>query len=83
MRFHFHESVLRAVEAAGCFIVKMPPYSPDLNPIEECWSKLKHFVRTLKPRTQAALMEAVDPAESMLIPSDFRGWVRHAGYPLP
>ena len=83
VRFHFHESVRRAVEAAGCIIVKMPPYSPDLNPIEECWSKLKHFVRTLKPRSQVELMEAIDSAESMLKPSDFRGWVRHAGYQLP
>lgn len=83
IRFHYNDAVRDAVAAAGCVIMKMPPYSPDLNPIEECWSKLKHFVRKLKPRTQAELLEALDAAADTLVESDFRGWVTHAGYRLP
>lgn len=82
IKFHYGEAVKAAVAAAGCFIVKMPPYSPDLNPIEECWSKLKHFVRKAKARTQRALLEALDAATNTLVESDFRGWVTHAGYRL-
>lgn len=80
VKFHHSAAVREAVEAAGCVIVKMPPYSPDLNPIEECWSKLKHFVRRAKARTQEALYAALDMAADTLVPSDFAGWVRHAGY---
>lgn len=82
IKFHYGDAVKAAVAAAGCFIVKMPPYSPDLNPIEECWSKLKHFVRRAKARTQADLLIALDAAVERLVESDFRGWVGHAGYRL-
>ncbi len=81
VKFHFNAAVLAAVEKAGCAVLKMPPYSPDLNPIEECWSKLKHLVRKTKARTQAALVSAVEKAREQLQPSDFGGWVTHAGYP--
>ncbi len=82
VKFHFNEAVLAAVKAAGCTVLKMPPYSPDLNPIEECWSKLKQLVRRAKARTQAALVSAMDQARKQLRPEDFRGWARHAGYPI-
>jgi transposase len=83
VKFHYNQEVLAAVEAAGCSVLKMPPYSPDLNPIEECWSKLKHFVRKAKARTQGALHSAVAAAREQLRPPDFVGWVGHAGYPVP
>jgi transposase len=78
--FHHSIEVRAAVEAAGCRLVKMPPYSPDLNPIEECWSKLKYLVRRAKARTQEALASALETAVTLLSPSDFDGWTRHAGY---
>jgi len=83
IRFHFNVAVVAAVKAAGCTLLKMPPYSPDLNPIEECWSKLKQSVRRLKARTQAALDSAIEAARAQLQPADFTGWIRHAGYPTP
>lgn len=78
--FHLSAAVRMAVEAAGCRLLKMPPYSPDLNPIEECWSKLKYLVRRAKARTQEALTSALEDAVTLLAPSDFDGWTRHAGY---
>jgi len=82
VKFHFNPYVLAAVAAAGCLLLKMPPYSPDLNPIEECWSKLKHFIRAAKARTQDELDAAISDAEYLLNTSDFVGWIRHAGYPV-
>jgi transposase len=82
VKFHFNAAVLASVEAAGCTLLKMPPYSPDLNPIEECWSKLKHFVRAAKARTQEALDSAIRSATDMLETPDFIGWIGHAGYPV-
>ena len=82
VKFHYNKDVLAAVAAAGCSVLKMPPYSPDLNPIEECWSKLKHFVRAAKARTQDALDDAIVDAIDRLADADFIGWIAHAGYAL-
>lgn len=82
VKFHFNAGVLAAVAAAGCFLLKMPAYSPDLNPIEECWSKLKHFIKAAKARTQRELDAAISDAEYHLTTTDFGGWIGHAGYPV-
>jgi len=82
IKFHFNADVVAAVKAAGCTLLKMPPYSPDLNPIEECWSKLKHILRKIKARTQTKLIDAIDSAKIQLQATDFIGWIRHAGYPI-
>ena len=83
IRFHHRADVRAAVEGAGHRILKMPPYSPDLNPIEECWSKVKHFVRLLKPRTLEALRAALADAAQRVSCHDIRGWFVHAGYSAP
>jgi transposase len=80
VRFHHMEKVRTAVEEAGCVLLKLPPYSPDLNPIEECWSKLKHLIQRAKARTTEALISATEAAIAALRPSDFAGWIEHAGY---
>lgn len=80
VKFHSNAAVLAAVAAAGCRVLKMPPYSPDLNPIEECWSKLKQFVRAAKARTQGALEVSLQMGAEMIETSDLIGWIGHAGY---
>jgi transposase len=68
------------VEAAGARVVFLPPYSPDMNPIEKAWSKVKTILRGYAPRTWDQLLEAVCAALSALTKSDIAGWFRHCGY---
>ncbi len=82
VKFHSNAAVLAAVKAAGCTVLKMPPYSPDLNPIEECWSKVKHFMRKAKARTRTALGVALAAATEQVRATDCLGWIAHAGYPV-
>lgn len=80
VRFHGGAAIREAVETAGCMLIKFPPYSPDLTPIEECWSKVKHLMRRAKARTHEALRSAMDTAIAAVTPVDISGWVEHAGY---
>src|SRR5579875_3904291 len=56
-------------------------YSPEFNPIELCWSKLKTPLRTAAPRSIAAIEEQIGPALDTITPQDAKGWFRHCGYP--
>ena len=67
------------IEGAGAHLVFTPPYSPEFNPIEECWSKVKAVLKTLAARTRKTLDEAVSYALSCVTPLDAAGWFRHAG----
>ena len=60
----------------------LPPYSPDLNPIELAWSKLKEFLRSAKARTRAALDDAIAAGTGEISRKDSRNWIRHCGYPI-
>jgi transposase len=71
-----------AVEARGARIVFLPPYSPDLNPMERCWSKIKTALRAAKARTREALEEAIKQAITMVTESDARAWFKHCSYVL-
>jgi len=68
------------VDARGAGVVFLPAYSPDLNPIAPCWSKVKARLRALKPRTPAALLEALVDAFATVTGHDMRGWFQHCGY---
>jgi transposase len=68
--------------AAGFSLLPLPRYSPDLSPIELCWSKLKTPLRTAEPRSIAAIEEHIVPALDTITPQDAKGWFRHCGYPL-
>ena len=68
------------VDARGAGVVFLPPYSPDLNPIEHCWSKVKARLRALKPRTSEDLLAALVDAFATVTGLDIRGWFRHCGY---
>jgi transposase len=70
------------IEAAGAILLYLPPYSPDLNPIEKAWSKLKQFLRTAKARTTEALDQAIADALTTITPADIAAWFRHCGYGL-
>ncbi len=77
---HKLEEIEDAIEAAGAWVLFLPTYSPDLNPIENCWSKVKARLRSLKPRTLPDLLDALVTAFSSITPCDILGWVRHCGY---
>lgn len=80
-----HGAELRAmIEAHGCQLVFLPPYSPDFNPMEEAFSKLKTFLRRAGARTTAALDAAIGAGLATITATDAAGWFAHAGYtPLP
>ena len=77
---HRTHRVRELVEARGADLLFLPPYSPDLNPIEEAFSKVKGIVRKAGARTRGALDEAVGAALSTVTPEDAAGWFRHCGY---
>ena len=80
VRFHHRESIREMIEAAGARALFLPAYSPEFNPIEECWSKLKAWIRKRAPRTVEALQDAITEAIHQVTRSDSKGWFRHAGY---
>ena len=77
---HKAAAVREALEAAGIAYRYLPAYSPDRNPIEQAWSKLKTRLRARAARSREALENAIPDALGTITPSDARGWFRHAGY---
>lgn len=77
---HKSPAVLAAIRATGADALFLPPYSPDLNPIEKTWGKLKDFVRRLPTLTREAFDTAIVAAIDAVTPDDIRGWTGHAGY---
>jgi transposase len=63
-------------------LLYLPPYSPDLAPIEPCWSKVKTALRRAKARTREALDVAITEALATITETDARGWFLHCGYAL-
>jgi transposase len=70
------------INARGANILYLPPYSPDLSPIEQCWSKLKTYLRNVRARTREAFEAAMTNAVATITATDARGWFAHAGYAL-
>ncbi len=68
------------IEARGAELVFLPSYSPDLNPIEEAFSKIKGLLRKAGARTREALVEAMAEALCAVTAEDAAGWFRHCGY---
>ena len=79
---HRTEKVRDLVEARDAQLLFLPSYSPDLNPIEEAFSKIKGIVRKAGARTREALVEAIARALAAVTPEDAAGWFDHAGYEL-
>jgi transposase len=77
---HKAEAVRSALDRAGLGHRYLPPYSPDLNPIEQAWSKLKTRLRAEGARSREALDAALGPALAAITEQDARGWFRLGGY---
>ena len=80
---HKAEAVQEALAAARIDYRYLPAYSPDLNPIEPCWSKLKTLLRAKAARTLDALDAELGPALATITAQDAWGWFRHCGYQAP
>jgi transposase len=77
---HKGAEVTELIEAAGCRVLYLPAYSPEFNPIELCWSKLKGLLRSAAARTKEALEEALTAVIQQITAADAQGWFRHCGY---
>ncbi len=77
---HKAKAVRALIEAAGARLEYLPPYSPDLNPIELAWSKLKGHLRKAAARTTETLYAAIAAGLQTLSADNARGWFKHCGY---
>ena len=77
---HKHPHVRELIESAGAKLLYLPPYSPDYNPIEMIWSKVKRLLRSAAARTIDGLHEAFNAAMTAVTPSDILGCFLHCGY---
>ena len=79
---HTNARVEAAIYERGAFLLFLPRYSPDFNPIEGAWSKLKAHLRRVAARTAERLDAALAEGLAAITPADARGWFQHAGYVL-
>lgn len=77
---HKNPETIGAITGAGARVLFLPPYSPDLNPIELMWSKVKNLLRGAEARTPDALFAAVGNALSQITAKDAAHWFAHCGY---
>jgi transposase len=77
---HKGQRVRKLIEARGCQLLYLPPYSPDLNPIEEAFSKVKRLLRGIGPRTREVLVKAIGKALDAISVKDAKGFFTHCGY---
>ena len=77
---HKVKGVVEAIQAVGADVWYLPPYSPDLNPIEMMWSKVKSILRSIAARTAESLHQAIGMALNAVTPSDLMGYFQHTGY---
>jgi transposase len=80
LRAHHADGARAAIESRGARLLFLPPYSPDFNPIEHAFSKVKQFLRRAKARTEDALRSATRAAFATIATTDIQGWFSHAGY---
>lgn len=77
---HRPKRIRELIESRDCELLYLPAYSPDLNPIEEAFSKVKNLLRKAKARSRQSLVEAMARALSAVSTEDVRGFFEHAGY---
>jgi transposase len=80
LQVHQVAGVTERIQQAGATLGYLPPYSPDLHPIEKCWAKLKELLRAAKARTQEALEQAIAEAIRTITSSDVQGWFASCNY---
>jgi len=76
---HKVKGIREAIESRGAQLLYLPPYSPDLSPIEECWSKLKQWLRAQGKRDKESLEEAIGQGLRRITKTDVKGWFTHSG----
>jgi transposase len=76
---HKVPGVEQLIQAAGAELLYLPPYSPDLNPIEKAWAKLKQLLRSAKARTAEALHQAIAELLPQITPQNAQAWFHHSG----
>ena len=79
---HKVAGIKELIEACGAQLIYLPPYSPDLNPIEKCWSKIKTYLQRAKARTRQELEKALRAALLAITKEDARGWFKSCGYAI-
>jgi len=79
---HKDKQAVEAIEKTGATVMYLPPYSPEFNPIEKVWSKLKDYVRRLATDTREQFDEAVADAMAAVTSSNIQGWFSHCGYQI-
>ena len=77
---HKGNEIREMIESVGAELWFLPPYSPDLNPIEKMWSKVKAILRKIKARTEEDLIAAIATALEQVTASDCLGWFKSCGY---
>ena len=80
LNVHKSLNAKKLVEEKGCEYIFLPEYSPDLNPIEKMWSKIKQVLKGIKARTRADLEKAIGKALDCITPEDAKGWFTSCGY---
>ena len=83
LRAHKVAGVQQAIAGCGARLLYLPPYSPDLSPIEPCWPPLKACLRVAKARTREALDAAITHALATVTAADACGWFGYCGHALP
>ena len=79
---HKVKGVIDPIKTAGASVLYLPPYSPDLNPIEMMWSKIKAYLRKIKTRTSDSLNNSLADALNLITLSDISGWFNKDGYSI-
>ena len=80
LKVHHASDIERAAATVKARVIWLPAYSPDLSPIENCWSKVKTFLRGRQPRTRAELDVGLTDALNSVTLADVAGWFKHCGY---
>lgn len=80
LNVHKASQIEEVAAARGAQVIWLAPYSPDMSPIEQCWSKIKQLLRAAKARTRQELEAALIRAMKSVTSSDIRGWFNNCGY---
>lgn len=83
LNVHRHADVRTVLERAGCYLVYLPAYSPDFNPIEQAFAKLKAHLRTVGARAFDPLVDAIGTGLDRITTADIAAFYRHGGFTLP
>ena len=80
INFHKNSAVIELIESTGTKVVYLPPYSPDLSPIEKMWSKIKTILKSIRPRTESEFHDVLFHAANEVDQDDLQAWFEDCGY---